>query len=56
MKYMLTAVVRGTTLIETDTFEVETYKDLPDFINNRMRLWEEKWNSLMELISLVYVY
>jgi hypothetical protein len=56
MGYMLTAVVRGTTLIETDTFEVETYKDLPDFVNSRMRVWEEKWNSPMELISLIYVY
>ena len=56
MGYMLTAVVRGTSIVETDTFEVETYKDLPDFVNSRMRIWEEKWNSSMELISLVYVY
>ena len=55
MKYMLTAVVRGTTLIETDILEVETYKDLPDSVNNCMRVWEEKWNSLMELISLIYI-
>ena len=52
MNYMLTAVVSGTTLIETDILEVETYKDLPDFVNSRMRVWEEKWNTPMELISL----
>lgn len=56
MEYMLTARVQGTTLIETDTFEVETYKDLPDFINSRMRIWEEKWKRQMELISLIYIY
>lgn len=56
MAYMLTAVVRGTTLIETDILEVETYKDLPDFVNNRMQVWEEKWNTSMELISLIYIY
>jgi len=56
MAYMLTAVVRGTTLIETDILEVETYKDLPDFVNNRMQVWEEKWNTPMELISLIYIY
>ena len=56
MAYMLTATVHGTTLIETDILEVETYNDLPDFVNNRMRAWEEKWNSPMELISLVLVY
>lgn len=56
MTYMLIAAVRGTTIIETDTFEVETYKDLSDFIMNRMKIWKEKWNSEMDLISLVYLY
>ena len=56
MAYMITAVVRGTTLIETDILKVETYKDLPDFVNSRMQVWEEKWNSPMELISLIYIY
>lgn len=56
MNYMLTAIVSGTTLIETDILEVETYKDLPDFVNSRMRVWEEKWNTPMELISLIYIY
>ncbi len=54
--YMIVAQVPNTTIIETDSFDIETYKDLPDFIMNRLNNWTEKWHRTMELISIIRLY